>query len=159
MPRIEHKNKKYIVWCIFLAYIICLFIFVVFKFDGSFERIIDLRRSIEEAESLGTKNINLVPFRSISPFLQNIFSVYAFVNIFGNILVFVPFGFLLRILTKKNIVVIFISLLTIVSIEMIQFYLKIGFFDIDDIILNSLGTLLGCFSCIILEKKLKQILV
>lgn len=137
------KNKK-LLRLLFYIYIAFLILFVVLKFDGSFERIISLHNSIIENEKDGIRNINLIPFKSISPYLRNITEPYAFKNIIANILVFIPLGFFISNKNSKNVfktVVICISV--ILSIECIQLLFKIGFFDVDDIILNFIGSLIG----------------
>lgn len=137
------KNKK-LIKILFYIYIAFLILFVVLKFDGSFERIISLHNSIIENEKDGIRNINLIPFKSISPYLRNITEPYAFKNIIANILVFIPLGFFISNKNSKNVfktVVICISV--ILSIECIQLLFKIGFFDVDDIILNFIGSLIG----------------
>lgn len=137
------KNKK-LIKILFYIYIAFLILFVVLKFDGSFERIISLHNSIIENEKDGLRNINLIPFRSISPYLRNITEPYAFKNIAANILVFIPLGFFVSNKNSKNVFkALIICLGVILSIECIQLLFKIGFFDVDDIILNFLGSLIG----------------
>lgn len=137
------KNKK-LIKILFYIYIAFLILFVVLKFDGSFERIISLHNSIIENEKDGLRNINLIPFRSISPYLRNITMPYAFKNIIANILVFIPLGFFVSNKNSKNVFkALIICLGVILSIELIQLFFKIGFFDVDDIILNFIGSLLG----------------
>jgi glycopeptide antibiotics resistance protein len=137
------KNKK-LIKILFYIYIAFLILFVVLKFDGSFERIISLHNSIIENEKDGLRNINLIPFRSISPYLRNITEPYAFKNILANILVFIPLGFFVTNKNSKNVFkALIICLGVILSIECIQLLFKIGFFDVDDIILNFIGSLIG----------------
>lgn len=137
------KNKK-LIKILFYIYIAFLILFVVLKFDGSFERIISLHNSIIENEKDGLRNINLIPFRSISPYLRNITEPYAFKNIFANIVAFIPLGFFVSNKNTKNVFkTLVICLSVILSIECIQLLFKIGFFDADDIILNFLGSLFG----------------
>lgn len=137
------KNKK-LIKILFYIYIAFLILFVVLKFDGSFERIISLHNSIIENEKDGIRNINLIPFRSISPYLRNITEPYAFKNIIANILVFIPLGFFASNKNSKNVFkALIICLGVILSIELIQLFFKIGFFDVDDIILNFIGSLIG----------------
>lgn len=137
------KNKK-LIKILFYIYIAFLILFVVLKFDGSFERIISLHNSIIENEKDGLRNINLIPFRSISPYLRNITEPYAFKNIIANILVFIPLGFFVSNKNSKNVFkTLVICLSVILSIECIQLLFKIGFFDVDDIILNFIGSLIG----------------
>lgn len=137
------KNKK-LIKILFYIYIAFLILFVVLKFDGSFERIIFLHNSIIENEKDGIRNINLIPFRSISPYLRNITEPYAFKNILANILVFIPLGIFVSNKNSKNVFkTLVICLSVILSIECIQLLFKIGFFDVDDIILNFIGSLIG----------------
>ena len=139
------KNKK-LFTILFCIYTIVLVLFVVLKFDGSFERIISLHNSIIENEKDGLRNINLLPFRSISPYLKHITEPFAFKNIIANILVFIPLGFFVSNKNSKNVFKsLVICLFVILSIECIQLFLKIGFFDVDDIILNFIGSLIGIF--------------
>lgn len=147
------KNKK-LLRLLFYIYIAFLILFVVLKFDGSFERIISLHNSIIENEKDGIRNINLIPFRSISPYLKNITEPYAFKNIIANILVFIPLGFFVSNKNSKNVFkTLFICLSVILSIECIQLLFKIGFFDVDDIILNFIGSLIGVLINLVAQKR------
>ena len=146
------KNKK-LIKILFSIYILFLILFVVLKFDGSFERIISLHNSIIENEKDGLRNINLIPFRTMSPYLKNITEPYAFKNIIANILAFIPLGFFISNKNPKNVFkALIICLGVILSIELIQLFFKIGFFDVDDIILNFIGSLLGVFISLFVRK-------
>lgn len=146
------KNKK-LIKILFSIYILFLILFVVLKFDGSFERIISLHNSIIENEKDGLRNINLIPFRTMSPYLRDITEPYAFKNIIANILVFIPLGFFISNKNPKNVFkALIICLGVILSIELIQLFFKIGFFDVDDIILNFIGSLLGVFISLFVRK-------
>ena len=131
------------VWkVIFVTYVCLLLYFVVIKFNGSIDRII----SIKESRDSGYWNYNLYPFRTIRPYLESILNSYAYMNIFGNIVPFVPMGFLIPIISKKYInalITFFISLICIIGIEIFQFITMLGFFDIDDILLNAVGCIIG----------------
>lgn len=63
----------------------------------------------------------------------------------ANILIFVPIGFLACGITEKNkyLKAIFIGLLVSETIECSQLIFKRGSFDVDDIINNLVGTILG----------------
>ncbi|PGW60704.1 VanZ family protein [Bacillus cereus] len=93
--------------------------------------------------------INLVPFRSTIRYLTE-FDSYnldiILMNTLGNVIIFIPFGFLLPLLFKQiyNVKMaskIFIKF--ILLIESLQLLTFTGVFDIDDIILNMLGALIG----------------
>ncbi len=72
------------------------------------------------------------------------------VNIFGNIFAFAPFGFMLPIISNQNRKfwnVTFLSLEFSLTVELIQLLFKVGIFDVDDIIMNTIGGMIGylCF--------------
>lgn len=146
-------KNKILIKILFSIYTLFLILFVVLKFDGSFERIISLHNSIIENEKDGLRNINLIPFRTMSPYLKNITEPYAFKNIIANILAFIPLGFFISNKNPKNVFkALIICLGVILSIELIQLFFKIGFFDVDDIILNFIGSLLGVFMSLFVRK-------
>lgn len=92
---------------------------------------------------------NYVPFKEI--FRYEFGSKVFIHNIIGNIILFIPFGFFVSTIlkTKKVLPIIFLSLVTSSVIEYTQ--LLIGrTFDIDDIILNLCGGLIGYFVYIFL---------
>lgn len=70
-------------------------------------------------------------------------------NIFGNILLFIPFGFLLKCLypQQSSVRLCAYGCLLSICIELIQFSLQIGVCDIDDVILNVIGTAAGIYLC------------
>lgn len=98
-------------------------------------------------------NINLVPFNTIWQYLYlmikrtNTYLVpHAFVNLFGNIVAFVPLGFLLPYLWKRvqsfgRFLLCTISVIS--SVEIVQLFTLRGSCDIDDLILNLLGAIMG----------------
>lgn len=92
---------------------------------------------------------NLIPFKTIwhyvTSFNQLNLNVWFF-NLFGNVIAFVPFGFLLPCTSKKlNYLwkIIVITLLFSLFIEVMQIVFRVGVFDIDDMILNTVGGLIG----------------
>lgn len=78
------------------------------------------------------------------------------INIFGNILMFVPFGFLGWVFPKFNdlkaLLISFLSVLIVV--EALQYFTRMGVFDVDDIILNTIGVCAGFFLKKVIEKRL-----
>lgn len=90
--------------------------------------------------------VRLLPFISTVFFVQNTTSWESIIiNLFGNIIMFIPFGFLGWLNTKyfsfKKLIVDFLSALIIV--EALQYLTRLGVFDIDDLALNSLGVWIG----------------
>lgn len=69
-----------------------------------------------------------------------------FLNLYGNIIAFIPFGMLLRWARNKNttfVQALLYSLGFTLVIETVQYITKLGMFDIDDIIMNTLGGVIG----------------
>lgn len=94
-------------------------------------------------------NANIIPFKTISRYIieREHYNVDIILNnTIGNMMIFVPLGILLPILFKKSrsfTKLLTIGAVSIFTIEALQFFLQIGQFDIDDIILNVAGILLG----------------
>lgn len=92
---------------------------------------------------------NLTFFKEIRRFIeyrQQLGFESFVVNVLGNVLAFAPYGFLLPMINKRYRSFFKIMLLTIMfslTVETIQLFLKVGIFDVDDIILNTLGGIVG----------------
>lgn len=91
------------------------------------------------------QGINIEPFAFLREYI-----VYkkplGFSNIVGNMLMFVPLGFFLAI-KKATVNKAFFQMFVItLMIETMQFILKRGISDIDDVILNMTGGMIG-FGC------------
>lgn len=93
--------------------------------------------------------VNLIPFQSIRNSFNDILgehSLWSAVNLFGNILLFVPAGICLPIIFKKmrTIPLFCIVLISaLVAVEIIQNITQTGSTDIDDFILNFVGAILA----------------
>jgi glycopeptide antibiotics resistance protein len=134
-------NKKkghsdFFYWFLFILYLFFLFYFLFFS------------------EKMGRLTgeqyrYNLVPFREIRRFIKyrEIVGWKAFfVNIIGNIIAFVPFGMLVPRLSgrmKHWFLVTLLALEFSFAVEVVQLVLKLGCFDVDDLILNTVGGLIG----------------
>ena len=90
--------------------------------------------------------VRLLPLVSTILFVQNTTSWESIIiNLLGNIIMFIPFGFLgwlnAKYFSFKKLIVDFLSALIIV--EALQYLTRLGVFDIDDLALNSLGVWIG----------------
>jgi hypothetical protein len=90
--------------------------------------------------------VRLLPLVSTILFVQNTTSWESIIiNLLGNIIMFIPFGFLgwlnAKYFSLKKLIVDFLSALIIV--EALQYLTRLGVFDIDDLALNSLGVWIG----------------
>ena len=95
----------------------------------------------------GEPGFNLIPFSMIASYISS-FS-YAYESIFymvGNTLCFFPFGFYYRLYSKDTALYKLILAPVVLSllIEISQLIFGMGDFDVDDILMNSVGFYLGC---------------
>ncbi|QOS97799.1 VanZ family protein [Brevibacterium sp. JNUCC-42] len=93
--------------------------------------------------------VNLIPFDTISTFLMNYDHYNSDIlvkNLLGNIIIYIPMGIFMPLLfTTMNSmkkVVVFTVIFSLV-INILQVTTKIGVFDIDDIMLNVVGGVIG----------------
>ena len=102
---------------------------------------------------------NLIPFREIRRFIvyADLLGPMAVIsNLFGNIVIFMPFGFLVPILGRKKRNFWFTSLLSFalsLAVECIQLVTRTGCFDVDDIFLNTIGGMWGYLVYALVQRK------
>lgn len=149
MKKINLNNKfiKTMIWLIFVVYLLALVKVILFKYP--------LEMTINTIKANNWTSImrriqyssNYVPFQNISQLLFSKENTrYISRNILGNIIAFIPLGILLPILKEKarrvkNTLIIALSISLI--FELIQLLSGIGDFDIDDLILNTVGGFIG----------------
>ena len=136
----KEYNKKKLTkagWLLFYLYIILLSYFLFFSEHYGRGYILDeYRYNLEFLKEIK----RFIKYRELLGFESFI------VNILGNILAFAPFGFMLPLLNikyRKFFLITFLSILFSLSVEVAQMLLKVGIFDVDDILLNSIGGILG----------------
>lgn len=92
---------------------------------------------------------NLLPFREIVRFYtywKQVGFLSAFLNLAGNLVGFIPFGILVPAVSRRMrswTTVVKLGFLLTLVLEILQLILKAGIFDVDDIILNTAGALVG----------------
>ena len=137
MKEKSEKVIKVIAWIGFTMYIIVLFYFMFFS-----ER---YGRTIYH----GDYNYNLEPFKEIKRFWnyrEQLGLESVVLNLFGNVVGFIPFGIMLPFFSAGRKNFFLVTLLTFefsLLIEITQLFTKAGSFDVDDLILNTLGGSLG----------------
>ena len=90
--------------------------------------------------------INLIPFKSISELITTQPISFIFKNLVGNVILFVPLAFLMKriIINIKKRTVLIVGFFISVLIEFTQYItFSNRVTDIDDIILNCLGVVIG----------------
>ena len=101
---------------------------------------------------------NLIPFREVRRFWiyrSQVGYLAAFLNLAGNVIGFWPFGFFLPIVSrrsKKWYNTVIISGGFSLCVELVQLVSKVGSFDVDDIILNTAGGILGYITYRIVQR-------
>lgn len=103
---------------------------------------------LTEATVSGQRSYNLIPFATITEYATTVDATHNGIfdiNIWGNILLFVPLGVYLMIYFKNNSPkkVIMTALFVSMFAEILQFIFAIGSLDIDDVILNTVGAIVG----------------
>lgn len=100
---------------------------------------------------------NLVPFVEIIRFVRyrEYLGFYnVIINLAGNVIAFIPFGALIRWVINRSVKwyqVAGYTFLFSLSVELLQLVAKVGSFDVDDLLLNTLGGLIGFFVYCILR--------
>ena len=148
-------KKRLILTFILIAYSAILIKVMVFK-DMPLIKIGPLRFKFGGTQEGAA---NLIPFKTILPYLLGEKGlIIGGINIVGNIVLLVPIGFLIpyiyRNMTWKKSLALGVA--AGVTIEGMQAVLRVGIFDIDDVILNGLGVMVGYWLFIILSKMVRS---
>ena len=104
----------------------------------------------------GLNEINLIPFSTIMSYLKGKDKHVggAMLNIIANIFLFIPLGFYIGVLLreKKMKMKMMIIVLIPIMVELVQLVFSLGICDVDDVILNAFGGLVGIVVLQMLEK-------
>jgi glycopeptide antibiotics resistance protein len=135
-------------WIVFLFFMLLLTRNILFKKNLSYYRHYFQTEYKQYSISDGWKLANTKPFYTIKLFYnsRNLTTDYKANNLLGNIIGFFPLGLLLPFLLPwfRNILVItFTGFIVSLGYELTQLVFGLGVFDVDDLILNTTGTLLG----------------
>ncbi|MBP7831785.1 MAG: VanZ family protein [Candidatus Pacebacteria bacterium] len=114
---------------------------------------------------------NFVPFKTIVPYLFGAKGLLiGGINLAGNIILLVPLGFLVMLVARNTSCnlnwkkMLGIAVASGLIIEVMQVLLRVGIFDIDDVILNAVGFMIGYGIFVqlqkwLLSKKYTQIVI
>jgi glycopeptide antibiotics resistance protein len=138
------KIGTVVIWAVFVLYLVLLLKLLLFSRPPGSER-----------------SLNLIPFATISSYLFSDSAVmkgFAIGNVIGNVVAFVPLGAFLPLLRRRT--GIWTNLLIVVcasvAVEIIQGVFGLGASDIDDVILNTLGGLIGVLFFTLLRVHLRR---
>lgn len=139
------RRTKDILKIVFFLYMIVLIKVIVFKYPvGELAAITKTWKKDVILEGLDTANFTL--FKTIKMYIRYWGRLNSFENLFGNVLCFVPFGFMLPFLHRESRywwVLLINSFLLVSAIEIFQLITAFGAFDVDDLLLNCFGSMLG----------------
>lgn len=128
-----------LLYLLFAGYVLVALQFILFKTIP----ITDVFRS----RPVSLRSVNLIPFSTISALFTDdtVGIIRLLQNIAGNIVLFIPLGIFVSYAAAKRPFRFKISLLAGVtlSLELIQYVFALGSSDIDDMLLNLAGGLLG----------------
>ena len=126
----ENNKPNKLINVLFIIYLIALFWILLFKLGVRFSY-------------MGNRNVNLIPFAKIDV-----------AEIILNVVIFVPLGIYAGVLFKRWVFIkkLFLFFLISLMFEGLQFVLRVGAFDITDVITNILGGLIGLLIFEAIEK-------
>ena len=134
----RESDRVYMIgWCLFIVYLLSLAYFLFFAEATG--------RTFAER----TYQYNLIPFHEIRRFLvyrRQLGFAAVTLNLIGNVLAFVPFGIFLPLLIRKARMfgkTLLLGFEFSLFVEIVQLFSRVGSFDVDDILLNTLGVVLG----------------
>ncbi len=128
VEKIEDKKKA-----IRLSHIIVFIYYVIMIFNmGIFARYNSIN------------SYNLIPFKSIIEICKNNSAYWIVINILGNLVIYMPFAYFFIELfkVKKFSANLILSFGVVLLTEIFQYIFKLGVFDMDDLILCTLGMML-----------------
>jgi glycopeptide antibiotics resistance protein len=157
----RERIKSVFLYVVFICYILLL-MKILFLSRVSIFELFNGQRTL-------FRSINLIPFITIREYISGdtgILKTFAFGNVVGNIVIFIPLGIYLPLFKKDKRVITNLLFIFIVSlfVEIIQGLFGIGTSDIDDIILNCLGGWVGIIGYKLLffilrdEKKVRTVI-
>lgn len=179
MSNIFSYLKEFVLLGIFIIILFLIGYLVIYKKIMKGTKVIDKKRMILYGITIGYlvivfgatfltrgnnyKEINLHLFSSYREAWNNmsdiIFSNIVLRNSILNILLFIPFGFLLPIYSnklKRMYKVVPIGLAVTLIIEIVQYVTNMGIFEIDDVFNNTLGVLIGYCVFMIFNNLIKK---
>lgn len=139
-------------WVLFVLYILLLSYLLFLSEDYG-------RKSF----ALRQYQYNLIPFQEIRRFWvyrDKVGYIASFLNIGGNVIGFLPFGFFLPVISyrfRNGWLIGLLGFSLSLVVECTQLILKVGCFDVDDLILNALGAVLGYVAFVICNRMRRRI--
>jgi glycopeptide antibiotics resistance protein len=148
-PDITNFSFKDLTWLVFGLYAVILVKMILFKRPVNYY-IVHFRFNYGwDMIQANFRRANLVPFTTILLFIKSRLAMRDIVgNVLGNILGFIPFGILVPMLFEqfaRFIKVIKAAFVISLVFECIQLIAVLGSFDVDDLLLNTVGASIGYY--------------
>lgn len=150
----EKVNGRRGLKLLFILYILLVIKLLIFKYPMD-----EIRAIIDTWESgviwEGLDNANFTLFKTIKMYINYAYKLNSFENLVGNVVVFIPFGYILpkvRSGAEHWLTLILWALFFSLGIEMFQLLSAFGAFDVDDLLLNVTGALIGYFVHLLIVK-------
>ncbi|RJX39947.1 VanZ family protein [Paenibacillus pinisoli] len=142
--------SKLLLWAVLVLYVYLLVKIILLKFHSLDMGFLwsRLLAGLQQPDLLSQRleSGNLVLFQEISRSLQS-FSSHDRYNLIGNVAIFMPLGILLGMMFARNklagMKVLLCAFLLSLCLETAQLLFMIGQFDVDDLLLNTIGGMLG----------------
>ncbi|MGN0130970.1 MAG: VanZ family protein [Lachnospiraceae bacterium] len=128
-----------------MIYLFFLVRLIIFKYPVPVIRGIMDEWELGNAKA-GVATANLTLFKTIRMYIRYYDSINGFDNLFGNVLAFMPLGILIPLSFPKIDhwwEILLHSFWLSLCIELFQLISHFGAFDVDDILLNTIGGMLG----------------
>lgn len=146
---------------IFIVYVLVLiYVMVIYHRNLDFTWIVT--GGFTKLNSLMAETTNLIPFATINRYLSVLdrpsgLGLFLY-NIVGNSIILIPFGYLFPIVNKTMKhwwAFVLAALIFILIMEILQYVSMSGTLDIDDVLLNLSGALIGYLLCPLRDPKTK----
>jgi glycopeptide antibiotics resistance protein len=148
----DGKTKRWIAGCVLGGYCALLTRVVVFKAIP----VIQIGHVRLKFSRQHTGPSNLIPFKTIWLSLSGGGNyLITMVNLVGNIVPFMPVGFLAPFVLPRMTwrTALILGIATGLAMEVMELALRVGIFDVDDIMLNAFGVVLGYLVFVLFNRR------
>lgn len=141
----EKESGSFGLKLLFILYLLLVIKLLIFKYPfAELKAIMDTWESGVIWEGLDSANFTL--FKTIKMYIHYAYKLNSFENLVGNVVVFLPFGYFLpRVSRWANhwFMLLGAAFFFSLGIELFQLFSAFGAFDVDDLLLNAAGALIG----------------
>lgn len=151
----KRSDRQVLVRLLFILYcVVMLWLLFGQRMEGT---------KINISLGLSRENLNLIPFETVRLYWRLLqrgateeLLRHAIINLVGNVVVFIPFGWFLPYIWQKMryfFKTVLTATLYVCLVEVFQYITNLGSCDIDDLILNLAGVMLGYWIWKLLQKR------